>query len=196
VFVNVRTTSGPPTARTRTRIGFAPGRKSSIIPLLNPQRRSLRKSSQVLSSGRQRRRFRLGKPLRRQLDAWRLSPSGIRCECKSPRLAGITIYGYLAAVFAIVEHYKVRRRTKKLLRHAFKFANLPFDKNANQFTAVIRCTCDDTVDSKTISKWARALRYVAHCKIPRIRLKKFMKEAGGVNACAGLYAKYFGRRGR
>jgi hypothetical protein len=53
---------------------------------------------------------------------------------------------YLEAVFAIVEHYKVRRRTKKLLRHSFKFANLPFDKNANPFTAVIRCTCDDNAD--------------------------------------------------
>ena len=99
------------------------------------------------------------------------------------------VYGYLEAVFAIVEHYKVRRKTKKLLRHAFKFANLPFAKNANPFTAVIRCTCDDEIDSKTISKWSRALRYVAHCKKPRTRLKTFMKEAGGVNACATRYAK-------
>jgi hypothetical protein len=106
------------------------------------------------------------------------------------------VYRYLEAVFAIVEHYKVRRRTKKLLRHAFKFANLPFDKNANPFTAVIRCTCDGNFDSKTISKWARALRYVAHCKVPRMRLKTFMKEAGGVNACANLYARYLGRGGR
>ena len=99
------------------------------------------------------------------------------------------VYGYLEAVFAIVEHYKVRRRTKKLLRHAFKFGNLPFDKNADPFTAVIRCTCDDNADGKTISKWARALRYVAHCKKPRTRLKTFMKEAGGVNACAAAYAR-------
>ena len=102
------------------------------------------------------------------------------------------VYGYLEAVFAIVEHYKVRRRTKKLLRHAFKFADLPFDKNANPFTAVIRCTCDDEIDSKTISKWARALRYVAHCKAPGARLKTFMREVGGVNACADFYPRYFG----
>ena len=106
------------------------------------------------------------------------------------------MYGYLEAVFAIVEHYKVRRRTKKLLRHAFKFADLPFDKNANPFTAVIRCTCDDEIDSKTISKWARALRYVAHCKAPGTRSKTFMKEVGGVNACADLYPRYFGRSAR
>ena len=43
------------------------------------------------------------------------------------------IYGYLEAVFAIVRHYKVRRRTKKLLRQAFKFVQLPFDENANVY---------------------------------------------------------------
>jgi hypothetical protein len=99
------------------------------------------------------------------------------------------VYGYLKAVFSMVMHYKVRRRTNKLLRNAFKYAGLPFDGNANPFTAVIRSTCDENADAKTISKWARALRYAAHCKVPPTRLKSFMKEAGGVNACAGLYAK-------
>ena len=103
------------------------------------------------------------------------------------------VYGYLAAVFAIVMHYKVRRRTKRLLRHAFEFANLPFDKNADSFSAVIRCTCGDGADKKTISKWARALRYVARSKEPDSGLRRFMKDAGGVNACADLYAKNYGR---
>jgi hypothetical protein len=106
------------------------------------------------------------------------------------------VYGYLGAVFAIVEHYKVRRKTKKLLRYGFEFAELPFDKHADPFTAVIRCTCDDTVDRKTVSKWARALRYVTRCKEAEMPLKRFMKEAGGVNACADKYATYFGRRAR
>jgi hypothetical protein len=106
------------------------------------------------------------------------------------------VYGFLEPVFATVMHYKVRRRTNKLLRHAFKFAGLPFAKNADPFAAVIRCTCGYTVDSKTISKWARALRYVAHCKASRTRLKAFMKEAGGVNACADEYAKCCGRSAR
>jgi hypothetical protein len=99
------------------------------------------------------------------------------------------VYGYLEAVFAIVTHYKVRRKTKKLLRHAFKFAELPFDRNADPFTAVIRCTCADLAENKAISKWARALRYVARCKERKTPLKMFMKEAGGVNACASLYAR-------
>src|SRR4029077_10392522 len=103
------------------------------------------------------------------------------------------VYGFLGAVFEMVMHYKVRRRTTRLRRHAFKFAELPFDRNADPFSAVIRWTCDYSADNKTISKWARALRYVAHCKEPSNQLKTFMKEAGGVNACADLYAKCCGR---
>jgi hypothetical protein len=99
------------------------------------------------------------------------------------------VYGYLEEVFAIIVHFKVRRRTHRLLRHAFEFANLPFDKNADPFATVIRCTCGNSVDAKTISKWARALRYVAHSKGPDIGLREFMKKVGGVNACAAAYAK-------
>jgi hypothetical protein len=103
------------------------------------------------------------------------------------------VYEYLAAVFAIVMHYKVRRRTNRLLRHAFAFANLRFDKKTDPFGAVIRCTSARDIANKTISKWSRALRFVARSKEPDMRLKKFMKEAGGVNACANRYAKRFGR---
>ena len=103
------------------------------------------------------------------------------------------VYGYLEALFVTVKHYKVRRKTKKLLRHAFKFAELPFDETADPFTAVIRCTSRGAVDNKTISKWARALRYTALVKEPAVRLRTFMKKAGGVNACANGYARNFGR---
>ncbi len=98
------------------------------------------------------------------------------------------VYDYLEAVFAIVLHYKVRRRIKRLLWHAFRFAELRFDKNADLFTAVIRCTCGGGVDNKLISKWARALRYVARRKPAAMQLKAFMKAAGGVNECAAGYA--------
>jgi len=104
-----------------------------------------------------------------------------------------SVYQFLTSVFAIVTHFKVRRRTKRLLRHAFEFANLSVDKNAEPFSAVIRCTCGDGADGKAISKWVRALRYVARCKAPDIGLQTFMKEAGGINACADRYTKHFGR---
>jgi hypothetical protein len=80
-----------------------------------------------------------------------------------------TVYGYLEAVFGIVDHYRTRRRTNKLLRHAFEFADQPLDKNADPFTAVIRCTCNGQADNKTISKWARALRYAGLRRAPAER---------------------------
>lgn len=103
------------------------------------------------------------------------------------------IYPYLTAIFRTVEHYRVRHRTKDLVRCAFEFADLPYDGKSNAFAAIIRCTCDTGADNKTISKWARALRYAAHCGVPPKRLKAFIKELGGINECADRFAKYLGR---
>ena len=99
------------------------------------------------------------------------------------------VYDYLEAVFAIVLHYKVRRRTKRLLRAAFRFSDLRFDKTADPFIAVIRCTCGGGADNKLISKWARALRYAALRKPAEMRVSAFIKNVGGVNECAAGYAK-------
>ena len=103
------------------------------------------------------------------------------------------VYSYLKAVFALVVDCTGRRRTKRLLQRAFQFAGLPPDKNAEPFAAVIRCTSERNIDNKTISKWARALRYAAQCKKPRMPLKTFVKKMGGINACADRYAIYLGR---
>ncbi len=106
------------------------------------------------------------------------------------------VYGYLRAVFSIVKHYNGRHRTKKLMRRAYKFAGLRVDTSADPFAVIIRSTCEHKLDNKTISKWSRALRYVARVKKPRHPLTAFMKNRGGVNACAERYAKYFGRGNR
>jgi hypothetical protein len=102
------------------------------------------------------------------------------------------VYGYLRAVFSIVRHHDGRRRTKRLMRCAYTFAGLPIDIKADPFAAVIRCTCEHKLDNKTISKWSRALRYVARFK-KRTPLKAFVKNRGGINACAHLYAQHFAR---
>ena len=106
------------------------------------------------------------------------------------------VYVFLGPCSKSLTHYKVRRRTTRLLRHAFRFAGLPFEKNTDPFTAVIRCTSGRKIDGKTVSKYGRALRYAARHKEPNMRLKTFMTKTGGVNACAKLYAKYYGRRTR
>jgi hypothetical protein len=58
------------------------------------------------------------------------------------------------------------------------------------------CTSERNIDNKTISKWARALRYAAHCKKRGTPLNRFVKKMGGINACAKRYAIYLGRGGQ
>jgi hypothetical protein len=147
--------------------------------------RAIRRSNQDLSGTTSEAR------LSRRLEKVQLAWHDFQAE-----RARDAVYDYLQAVFEIVMHFKVRRRTKRLLRHAFRFADLRFDKRADPFTTVIRCTSGGAADNKMISKWARALRYSARCKEPGRRLEAFLKAAGGVNACATRYAKLKQRRNR
>ena len=158
-------------------LGLAPLTRTAPIPIA-----SLR--SRHHKTGDETSRARLTRRLEKICEAWN--------DFQSSR-ARDAVYEYLARVFAIVAHYRVRRKITKLLRHASKFAGFQFNKNADPFAAIIRCTSDDSLDSKMISKWARALRYVARSKKPETGLKTFMKKAGGINACATLYARHFGR---
>jgi hypothetical protein len=103
------------------------------------------------------------------------------------------IYRYLRVVYDLVGEYQRKRRTVRLARRAYKYIGLPFDRNADVFATVIRGTSGGEVDNKTISKWSRALRFVAKSKKARTPLKQFMLRMGGVNVCASLYAKSFGR---
>jgi hypothetical protein len=106
------------------------------------------------------------------------------------------IYGYLVAVFDLVMEYRSERRTKRLARRAYKYLGFNYSGDAEVFAAAIRGTSGGEVDDKTISKWARALRYVVEFKKARTPLKVFMLSKGGVNACANLYAEHLGRSSR
>jgi hypothetical protein len=121
-------------------------------------------------------------------------------------MKGVELYGrvrYAVRIEGLSERAAARRfgldpRTvNKMMKFAVPPGYVPKKPPAkpklDPFIAVIRCTCDDNVDGKTISKWARALRYVAHCKPHEMPVKTFIKELGGVNACADLYARYFWR---
>jgi len=152
---------------------------NKTMPLARPSWRSDDKARSRIRQTRMRRR------LERVCRAWN------KFQATRVRKA---VYGYLTAVFEIVERYNRRRKTEKLLRYAFKCADLAVDGKADPFTAVIRCTCYRNTDNKTISKWARALRYVAQCKKPGTGLKRFMEEAGGINGCAERYARWSSSR--
>ena len=154
----------------------------ALPPKSAPIPRVLYRSDQ--KAGRERSEDRLRRRLIMVSDAW---------DDFQESRARDAVYGYLKAVFAVVVDHKGQRRTKRLLRRAFQFAGLPFDKNADPFAAVIRCTSERKLDCKAISKYSRALRYAARCKKPGTPLKRFMKEMGGVGGCADRFAKYLGR---
>jgi hypothetical protein len=99
------------------------------------------------------------------------------------------IYGYLRSVYRLVMEYRRKRRTERLARRAYKYLGLFYPGNIEVFAAVIRGTSGGEVDPKTISKWSRALQYVALDKKRRLPLKEFMVAKGGVNACASNYAR-------
>jgi hypothetical protein len=157
---------------TKTTIEPLPAKNSLVPTRLN------RKARANILQNRLRRRF------------WEIREEWQSFQKNRDRDA---VYGYLEAVYGIVTHHKLRHGIRRLLRQAFSFANVPIDNSVDPFTGIIRCTCEDGADNKTISKWSRALRYVASCGVPRKRLKAFMKELGGVNACADRYSRYNGR---
>jgi hypothetical protein len=103
------------------------------------------------------------------------------------------VYRYLRPVFSVVVEALEKRQTKELLQVATKFRGVSYHQTADPFTTVIRCSCEKKLDAKTISKFARALRYAAHRKWPPRLLKSFIKELGGINAAADRYAKRLGR---
>jgi hypothetical protein len=103
------------------------------------------------------------------------------------------VYRYLRSVYSVVTRCRSRRHTRRLMQRACDFAGLAFDKAADPFTTVIRCTSEKSLDHRTVSKWSRALRYAAYRNRPRRMLVTFMKAAGGINACASRHTKVLGK---
>jgi hypothetical protein len=186
---------GPATFISKYLVAAEIGNQTGASDGIWPNAKLMTRATPIPMALRQTHRAPKSKTPKARLMEWLKRISSAWDDFQASRMRD-AVYGYLDAVFAIVEHYRVRRRTKRLLRRAAKFSGLPLENNADPFTVVIRCTCADRADSKTISKWARALRYVAHCNVPRTRLKMFMKKAGGVNACADRYARCYGRSRR
>jgi hypothetical protein len=98
------------------------------------------------------------------------------------------IYGYLQAVFDLISKWKESGDTKVAFHRPFERANHNSQMPAEPFAAVIFCTSDpEKVDDRTLSKWSRALRYVAINKKKTESLKKCMKRQGGINECASRF---------
>ncbi len=104
------------------------------------------------------------------------------------------IYPFLDRVYRLVARYERRGRLKRLFRQVQKLTGIKADADTNIYSILIRSAAGpDDIDPKASSRWARALRYVAHFKKPRAGLRPFIKNRGGINGCAALYAEHFGR---
>ena len=122
-----------PVSKSANRDALPRSAQALLRPILVP--RVLSRSARKMSD--KQPKARLGRWLEKVQLAWHEFQTS---------LARDAVYDYLQTVFAIVMHFKARRTVKRLLRHAFEFADQPFDKSADPFTAVIRCTCGGTAE--------------------------------------------------
>jgi hypothetical protein len=117
-------------------------------------------------------------------------------ECQSERDRE-AIYSYLTALFEVVTWWMQDRKATEYARRALQTKGRPASaKSPEPFAALILCTADGAkVDYRTRSKWSRVLRYAAEFKRWDESLTAFIKRKGGINKCAGRFARRLGRRG-
>jgi len=100
------------------------------------------------------------------------------------------VYGYLTAVFNIVRRWKKQQCVKAHSHQALKATGCRATiRKFEPFATVIVCTSDPwVVDTKTRSKWVRALRYAEQFKPEAESLTNFIKGChGGINECADRF---------
>ena len=104
------------------------------------------------------------------------------------------IYGYLSAIFELVEWWNLEGRAVRRARRALHLRGHHSIREPEPFAAVILCTSDpDKVDDRTRSKWSRVLRYAAQCKDLDEPLGDFIRRKGGINECAARFARRLGK---
>ena len=104
------------------------------------------------------------------------------------------IYGYLAAVFELVEWWDQEGKAGNRAHRALHLRGRKSFREVEPFATIIYCTSDpDKVDERTRSKWSRVLRYAAEYKDLDEPLADFIKRKGGLNECAARFARRLGR---
>jgi len=97
------------------------------------------------------------------------------------------IYDYLSEVFRTVRRWKEGNCVQSRVHQALKAAGrrIPI-QTREPFGVVLICTSN--VDTKTRSKWSRALRFAERALPDAENLSKFMKRLGGINECADRFS--------
>jgi hypothetical protein len=110
-------------------------------------------------------------------------------ECQADRRRD-AIYGYLKAVYDLVNWWSAERCEVDRARQALRLRGLLPWPREEVFAAIIRCTADSKrVDKRTRSKWGRVLRYAKMEKNEEEPLAEFVKRKGGINECNARYGR-------
>jgi hypothetical protein len=100
------------------------------------------------------------------------------------------VYIYLEAVFDVVRRWQQLKCSLKNSQVALGLQADAPRMRPEPFGIVIFCAADPrSADSKTRSKWSRALRYARKTKPANQRLTDFIKFSGGLNECARRFAR-------
>jgi len=92
------------------------------------------------------------------------------------------VYIYLEAVFDLVRRWQRLNCAIKKSQAALGLQADPPQMKPEPFCIVIFCTANlQVADSKTRSKWSRALRYARKTKPSNQHLTDFIKSSGGIN---------------
>jgi hypothetical protein len=95
-----------------------------------------------------------------------------------------SVYQYLEAVGSLVTKWLKEGTARWNAERCVRLHKLTMMKDPDPFATVISCTSDPSeVDSKTRSKWTRALRFGSR-KPSSQTLAAFMRKCGGINNCA------------
>jgi len=107
------------------------------------------------------------------------------------------IYEYLTAVCELVEWWAAERREIEYAQRALRVNGLIVTEEPEPFAAVIAASvAPGRLDRRQLNKYSRALRYAAACDCNSKRLKRFIKEQGGINDCAAECASRLRRLSR
>jgi hypothetical protein len=98
------------------------------------------------------------------------------------------IYDYLSEVFTTVRRWKKQDSINTKVDQALKAAgHRNTFRHREPFAAVLFCTSE--ADTKTRSKWSRALRFAERSMSDAEALANFMQRLGGINECADRFPR-------
>ena len=98
------------------------------------------------------------------------------------------IYSYLELVFELAMAWKREGKAIRCARQALRICERRPPAKIEPFSVIIYCT-GATADSKSRSKWSRALRYAEKYKRDPESLQKFITRHGGLNGCAARFTR-------